>query len=164
VAIHLWSVAQMSVLLAAANGAPVILTRLLGSRCAWPFDAGVLFFDGRPLLGKSKTLRGVLVAVLASVAVALLLGLGWEIGVLAGVGAMAGDALSSFVKRRLDLSASSRATGLDQVPESLFPLLACRSALSLSVADIAIGVAIFFIGEVVLSVLLYRVHIRDRPY
>jgi hypothetical protein len=30
--------------------------------------------------------------------------------------------------------------------------------------DIAAGVAIFFVGEVVLSLLLYRAHIRDRPY
>jgi CDP-2,3-bis-(O-geranylgeranyl)-sn-glycerol synthase len=77
---------------------------------------------------------------------------------------MAGDLFSSFVKRRLNLAASSRATGLDQIPESLFPLLVCRGALSLSLLDIAIGVAIFFAGEVMLSVLLYRAHIRDRPY
>ena len=54
--------------------------------------------------------------------------------------------------------------GLDQIPESLFPLLACRGALSLSVLDITIGVAVFFAGEVVISLLLYKVHIRDRPY
>jgi CDP-2,3-bis-(O-geranylgeranyl)-sn-glycerol synthase len=77
---------------------------------------------------------------------------------------MAGDLVSSFVKRRLDLAPSSRATGLDQIPESLFPLLACRAALALSVLDIAIGVATFFVGEVVLSLLLYKAHIRDRPY
>ena len=77
---------------------------------------------------------------------------------------MAGDLFSSFVKRRLNLAPSSRATGLDQIPESLFPLFACRGALSLSILDITIGVAIFFAGEVVLSLLLYKIHIRDRPY
>jgi CDP-2,3-bis-(O-geranylgeranyl)-sn-glycerol synthase len=77
---------------------------------------------------------------------------------------MAGDLFSSFVKRRLNLAPSARASGLDQVPESLFPLLACRNALALSVPDIAVGVAIFFAGEVVLSLLLYKAHIRDRPY
>jgi CDP-archaeol synthase len=57
--------------------------------------------------------------------------------------AMAGDLLSSFVKRRFGLAPSSKATGLDQIPEALFPLLACRSALSLTALDIAAGCVIF---------------------
>jgi hypothetical protein len=56
-----------------------------------------------------------------------ILRLGWTIGVVVGSMAMLGDLFSSFVKRRLNLPPSSRATFLDQVPESLFPLLASRS-------------------------------------
>ena len=77
---------------------------------------------------------------------------------------MVGDLFSSFVKRRLNLPPSSRATFLDQVPESLFPLLACRGLLPMSIRDIGICVAIFFVGEVFISRLLYKAHIRDRPY
>ena len=77
---------------------------------------------------------------------------------------MVGDLSSSFLKRRLRLPPSSRATGLDQVPESLFPLLLCRSMLTLTIADIAVGALLFFIGEVVLSRLLYKLHVRNRPY
>lgn len=77
---------------------------------------------------------------------------------------MAGDVCSSFVKRRLGLPSSSRALGLDQIPESLFPLLACRQQLSLSVLDIAAIVEAFLIGELWLSRVLYGWHIRDRPY
>src|SRR5437016_7971861 len=58
------------------------------------------------------------------------------------------------------LSASSQALGLDQVPESLFPMLACRDALSLTIADIALGVGIFFIGALILSRFLFRAHLR----
>ena len=76
---------------------------------------------------------------------------------------MAGDLLSSFLKRRLGLAPSSRATGLDQIPESLFPLLACEQLLSLTAFDIA-DTAIFLIGEVALSRLLFKFHLRDRPY
>jgi len=43
-------------------------------------------------------------------------------------------------------------------------MLACRGALSLTIADIALGVGIFFIGELILSRLLYQVHVRDEPY
>ena len=77
---------------------------------------------------------------------------------------MAGDLFSSFVKRRLNLPPSSQALGLDQVPESLFPMLACRAALSLTIADIVLGVGIFFIGELILSRFLYQAHVRDEPY
>lgn len=60
---------------------------------------------------------------------------------------MTGDLVSSFVKRRIDLPPSSRASGLDQMPESLFPSLACRDLLSLTIADMAVGVVTFSIGE-----------------
>jgi CDP-diglyceride synthetase len=164
VSIQFLTIARLAILLAVANGAPVIATRIFESRFSCPFDNGVAFADGRPLFGKSKTVRGILVSVLFSAMAAPLLGLGWKIGVVVGIAAMAGDLVSSFVKRRLNLAPSSRATGIDQIPESLFPLLACRGALSLSMADIGLGVAIFFAGEVVLSLLLFKAHIRDRPY
>ena len=77
---------------------------------------------------------------------------------------MAGDLFSSFLKRRLDLTPSSKAVGLDQVPESLLPLLVCRQALALTVLDVVVTTAIFFVGEVVLSRVLFRLHVRDRPY
>jgi CDP-2,3-bis-(O-geranylgeranyl)-sn-glycerol synthase len=164
VSVQVLTIVRLALLLAVANGAPVIATRIFGQRFAWRVDTGVDFWDRRPLLGKSKTLRGVLVSVLSSALAAPLFGFDWQIGIAVGSAAMAGDLLSSFAKRRLNLAPSSRATGLDQIPESLFPLLACRTALALSVLDIAIGVAIFFAGEVMLSLLLYKIHIRDRPY
>ena len=34
----------------------------------------------------------------------------------------------------------------------------------LTALDIAVGVAIFFIGEVLLSLLFYKLHLRERPY
>jgi len=77
---------------------------------------------------------------------------------------MSGDLLSSFVKRRMKLPASSRAIGLDQVPECLFPLLACRRALSLTISDTAVVVVTFFVGEILISRILYKLRLRDRPY
>jgi hypothetical protein len=77
---------------------------------------------------------------------------------------MAGDLLASFLKRRLGLQPSSMALGLDQIPESLFPLLACCRMLSLTTLDVVVGTAIFFVSELVLSRVLFRLHVRDRPY
>jgi CDP-archaeol synthase len=81
-----------------------------------------------------------------------------------GIVAMAGDLLVSFVKRRLGLAPSSQAVGLDQIPESLVPLLATRLLLPLTVLDVAVATTLFFVGELVLSRLLYKWHVRDRPY
>jgi CDP-2,3-bis-(O-geranylgeranyl)-sn-glycerol synthase len=77
---------------------------------------------------------------------------------------MAGDLLSSFIKRRLGLAPSSQAIGLDQIPESLIPLLACRQAVGLSFTDIIMGAAIFLVTELTLSRVLFRFHFRERPY
>ena len=72
-----------------------------------------------PWFGPSKTIRGVVLATLATAAAAGVLGLGWKVGALLGVVAMAGDLLASFIKRRLGLAPSSQAVGLDQIPEVL---------------------------------------------
>jgi CDP-2,3-bis-(O-geranylgeranyl)-sn-glycerol synthase len=162
--VHWVAIPQLVVLLTLANGTPVIAKLILGDRLAYPLDGGARFLDGRPLLGSSKTIRGVVLAILVTALAASLLGLEARLGLLVGSLSMLGDLFSSFVKRRLALTPSSRATGLDQVPEALFPLLACRTLLALTAADIAVTVAIFFVGEVALSRLLYRLRIRDRPY
>jgi CDP-diglyceride synthetase len=151
-------------LLMLANGTPVVAKKILGERLAYPLDGGIEFIDGRPLFGRSKTIRGVVLAVLVTMAGAPLIGLQWQIGLLVGSLAMAGDLGSSFLKRRMALPTSSRASGLDQVPEALIPLLACRNPLSLTIADIGVTAALFCIGEVLLSRVLYAVRLRDRPY
>lgn len=158
------ALAQMLILLSLANGSPVFAKRILGETFARPLDGNVQFIDGRPLFGPSKTIRGVVVSLLVTALGAPPLGFPIWIGLLVAAAAMAGDLLSSFLKRRLGLAASTRATGLDQIPESLFPLLACRSVLSLTAIDIAAGCAIFFVGELLLSYLFFRLRLRDRPY
>jgi CDP-2,3-bis-(O-geranylgeranyl)-sn-glycerol synthase len=155
---------QLLILLAVANGTPVFAKKLLGGRFAQALDGGALFADGKPWFGPSKTIRGIVLSVLATTGAAALLGLGWQVGALVGGIAMASDLLSSFVKRRLGLPPSSQAIGLDQIPESLFPLLAASALLPLSALDIAIATILFFAGEIVLSRLLYKWHVRDRPY
>jgi len=161
---HALTVLQALALLLAANGAPVVAKDVLGARFAWPLDGGIAFFDGQPLFGASKTVRGVLVAVLAAAGAAPLVGLDWRLGAVIGAGAMAGDLCSSFVKRRLGWAPHSRALGLDQIPESLLPLLACQAPLGLGALDIVVCVAAFMAAELLLSRLLYRFRLRDRPW
>ncbi len=162
--VHGVSILQLVVLLTLANGTPVIAKKVLGDRFAYPLDGGARFADGRPWLGSSKTIRGIVLSIAVTSLGAPLVGLGMGLGLLVGSAAMVGDLCSSFVKRRLNLAPSSRATGLDQIPEALLPMLACLPVLPLTIADIGVTVAIFFVGEMILSRLLYRLRIRDRPY
>jgi CDP-archaeol synthase len=155
---------KLLLLLTVANGAPLIAKKVWGDALTTPLDAGMRFLDRRPLFGPTKTVRGVVVSILATAAIAPLVGIAWGLGALIGASAMAGDLFSSFIKRRLDRPPSSRATGLDQIPESLLPLLACRDALALNAADIGIVVAVFFAGAIVLSRLAYRIGLRDQPH
>jgi CDP-2,3-bis-(O-geranylgeranyl)-sn-glycerol synthase len=161
---HFLHILQLLILLTLANGAPIVAKKIFGRHFARPLDGGIIFFDGRPLFGHSKTIRGITASILITTASAPLIGLDLTIGAILAGAAMAGDLFSSFVKRRLNFPPSSQTLGLDQIPESLFPMLACRDALSLTIVDIALGVGIFFIGELILSRLLYQVHVRDEPY
>ena len=151
-------------LLAIANGTPVIAEKLLGRFLSYPLDAGKTFIDGRPLLGSSKTIRGIVVAVLATSACAPALGIAWTTGLLVGLAAMVGDLASSFTKRRIGRPPSSMALGLDQIPKSVLPALACRGLLALTAADVIAIVVLFSVGELILSRLLFKMHIRKEPY
>ena len=161
---QVFSIFQVLGLLTLANVTPVLVKKLLGRRFAFALDAGVNFLDGRPLFGNSKTIRGVVSSVAVTAGVAPLIGSSVQIGGLVAVFAMTGDLFSSFVKRRFDLPPSARATGLDQIPESLLPLLVCQRELSLTFTDVAIAVGLFIVGELVISRLLYALRIRDQPY
>jgi CDP-2,3-bis-(O-geranylgeranyl)-sn-glycerol synthase len=151
-------------LLLLANGTPVIAKKLLGSRLAYPLDGGRNFIDGRALFGNSKTIRGIFFSVLVTSFGALLIGYSVQTGVLFSAASLSGDLVSSFIKRRLNLPPSSRALGLDQLPEAIFPLLICWQALALDLPTAMTVVVIFFCSEIVLSRLLFRLHIRDHPY
>lgn len=152
-------------LIMVANGAPVLAQRAprLG-RFAYPLDGYWRFTDRRRVLGPGKTWRGVVVAVLATSLAAMILGLPWHLGVVVALLAMLGDALSSFIKRRMDIRPSGMAIGLDQVPESLLPFLYLRAQWDMNWIQPLVGIGLFFLLELFLSRILYRLSIRKRPY
>jgi CDP-archaeol synthase len=155
---------RLLLLLAAANSAPIAAKRLCGARWATPLDGGLHFVDGRPLLGPSKTVRGLVAALIATALLAMLLGLPPAQGALIGAMSMLGDALSSFAKRRLGIASSGRATGIDQIPEALLPLLAAKGPFDLSWLQIALITLAFFLLEMPLARLFFHLGLRDRPH
>jgi CDP-2,3-bis-(O-geranylgeranyl)-sn-glycerol synthase len=155
---------QLLVLIVFANAIPVFAKKLFGMAAAWPLDGGARLSDGQPLLGASKTLRGFVLSVLLTPVGAMLIGLRWQVGLVVAVFAMAGDLFSSFLKRRIGLRPSDQAMGLDQIPESFLPLFAARWLLPVTLVDVFVGTALFFVGSVLVSRLLFKLNVRDKPY
>ncbi len=81
-----------------------------------PLDADRKFWDGRPILGSHKTVRGFFAGIIAGSLVGLAESLIDPRLALAGfaisLGAVLGDLLGAFVKRRLDMK-----------PGRLFPVV-----------------------------------------
>ena len=59
---------------------------------------------------------------------------------------------------------SAKATGLDQIPEALLPLLVVADPLLLSPLQIAAVTLAFFALEIPISRLLFRLGLRDHPH
>jgi hypothetical protein len=156
--------AILLLLLLTANAAPVLAYDLLSARAAWPVDLGQRLPDGRRLLGDSCTYRGWVASLVATPVAAWVLGTPMTLGLKIAAFAMIGDALSSFVKRRLGRAPGTMVLGLDQLPESLLPLLAVREAFGLAWLDLILLPALFLLAELALSRLAYYLGLRNRPY
>jgi CDP-archaeol synthase len=65
---------KLVVLLTVANGAPVIATKLFGKFVNQLLDRGTVFVDGRPIFGESKTVRGIILSLMATTIIAPILG------------------------------------------------------------------------------------------
>lgn len=151
-------------LLGIANGTPIFAKKILGPRWATPVDGGLRLPDGRPVFGTSKTVRGIILSITVTGLLAPLLGFDWVIGAGLAAASMLGDLLSSFIKRRLGVAVHGRALGLDQIPEALLPLLLLQRSLGIGPGDIVLLVLAFIVLELVLSRILFKLHLRDRPY
>jgi len=63
--IHIMMFTQALLLLFIANGTPILARLLLVERCSAPINQGkASAFDGQPLLGSSKSWRGVIAVLL----------------------------------------------------------------------------------------------------
>ncbi len=155
---------KLLLLIGVANGTPVIVKKLLGDLWGYPLDGNRNFFDQRPIFGPSKTIRGIAFSMLLTAICAPLFAIPWIYGLIIAITAMVGDLFSSFIKRRSGKPSSSMALGIDQIPESLFPMIVAHYLLEVSWFGVFIVVVLFFVLELVVSKILYKLHIRNEPY
>ena len=146
-----WLVQQMVLLLVISNATPVILSLLAGRHWNQPLDGNRLFRDRRPLLGPSKTIRGILGSILITALLAPLFSLTALQGASFALLAMTGDLCSSFTKRRLGIASSRSVPLLDQLPETVLPLWVMQPVLGADTYEILAAVTLFTILDLLLS-------------
>lgn len=154
---------ELVALLIVANGAPMVLSRVMASR-GLAVDGRLRLPDGRRLFGASKTWRGVGAAILSAAVFAWLLQFGLAFGAVFGAAAMIGDLFSSCLKRRLGLRSGDKALGLDQLPEGLLPSFVAWWWLGVPGWAALLAALIFSALNIWGSPLLYRLGIRRRPH
>ena len=158
------SILDVVFLLLVANSAPILADCLLRKKLSIALDAGLLFTDGQPIFGASKTVRGIAASIVVTTGAALVIGQSAAIGLLVGAVAMIGDLASSFLKRRMRLAATSRSFGLDHIPEALLPALVLAAISDVTTTDVVAITAIFILFATVISPLLHTFGIRKQPY
>ena len=146
---HWSSLLTLLGLILLANGLPALLGLLLGTASA--IDGNRTLADGRPLLGPSKTWRGLVVALVGTTSGGVALGLPWTLGLKVAAGAMLGDLTASFIKRRLCYPASAPVPLLDQIPEALLPALLVKAELALTWSDLAVVTLAFALADLGLT-------------
>ena len=129
------------------------------------------------LLGNHKTIVGFGVGVAAAIAAAYLqsgllvaIPLLWDardwlgVGFACGLGALCGDAVKSFFKRRLGIAPGHRWIPADQVDFVVGGLLALGWFVNLSGSDILAILAVSFVADVAVNQLAFRAGIRDTAW
>jgi CDP-2,3-bis-(O-geranylgeranyl)-sn-glycerol synthase len=95
-----------------ANATPVIFGKIF--RGKWPIDFNKKFPDNQPILGHGKTWPGFFGGLIIGTAVGFLQGY-LLIGFLLSLGALLGDLIKSFFKRRLKVARGKSLPLADQL-------------------------------------------------
>lgn len=103
-----------------ANTTPIFVRKL--NILNYPIDFG-LKYQGKRIFGQNKTWRGLFFGCLIGILTAILQARGMQIGIILGFGALLGDLIGSFIKRRLNFPPGQPNILLDQTPYVLIPIL-----------------------------------------
>lgn len=127
-------------------------------------DMGIRFIDSEPIFGRNKTTRGFLGGVLSGGLVGLVLSQGSQ-GFIMAAGALLGDLLGAFIKRRFRLEPGQPFPLLDQYD---FVVGAIATALLFGYPLDPSGCSIFMITIPVVhfgaNYLAYRLGLKRVPW
>jgi len=160
-----------------ANALPVIFIGKIIKRRT-PLDMGRNFIDGKRVLGPNKTVEGFIVGAVGG----LITGLTYYVlllrnpyiifyGLVMGLGAMIGDSINSFIKRRLNIPSGDPFVPLDQLSFVLTSYVLVRitgiDGLSIGLIDLhhlSMIVVIVMIAHPVSNFIAYLLKLKDKPW
>lgn len=141
-----------------------------------PLDMNLRFLDGKPLLGTGKTFKGTFFGIFTGGIVATLLGgvfpeavnlLSSEyamLGVLLAIGAVIGDAVASFIKRRMNIPRGKEVILLDQW-DFVIGAVAFGSVLYLpTVVEFAAILIATFVAHKISNFVAYKARLKRVPW
>lgn len=140
-----------------ANSSPVILGGGI------PLDLGKYFFDKRRIFGDGKTIQGFIGGLIAGTLVAIFQGRP-EAGFLMSLGALTGDLIGSFIKRRLDIAQGGSLPGVDQVFFLIFALLFASPVERLRWTGLVILLIVTPPIHLAANILAYKIGLKSKPY
>lgn len=139
-------------------------------------DFGKNFFDGRPLFGKGKTFRGTIAGVVVGSVGALAVsvffpgfttaigGNYFHYGFLLTIGAMLGDIVGSFIKRRLGLARGESVLLLDQLDFVAGGILLGMILFTPNVWQIAFLAALTLLMHKIANVIAFNARLKQVPW
>ncbi|MEM1644809.1 MAG: CDP-2,3-bis-(O-geranylgeranyl)-sn-glycerol synthase [Ignisphaera sp.] len=158
-----------------ANGSPVVGAKILdkvGFK-RHPVDMGKLFIDGRRIFGDNKTWEGLVIGIVSGILVGFIQSylcchsLEYIVrGVALSIGAMTGDLLGAFIKRRLGIKSGDPLPIVDQ---TLFLFVALTLAYALNTVNITLSqllvlTAITIFLHVATNFVSYKLRLKDVPW
>jgi len=157
-----------------ANALPVVISGVV--RRKHPLDFGLRFIDGKRLLGENKSIEGFLAGAaggffVGCVYAVVTRNIAWiAYGAVSGVGAMIGDSLNSFIKRRLGIRSGEPFIPMDQlsfilVAYALVTMLGIDNLtyIKVTLTDLAVGVYIVMVLHPLTNLIAYILGLKDTP-
>lgn len=140
-----------------ANATPVILGG------GPPLDLGKKFIDGHRIFGEGKTLYGFLSGLVAGTLTGFLQRR-VLVGFVLALGALIGDLIGSFIKRRLGMAPGKMAPGLDQLG---FAVVAIAMASPVELPSWPVLITILILTppiHLATNFLGYKLGLKTKPY
>ena len=161
-----------------ANMAPVMVKGINLFRFPIDFNSQI---NNKPLLGKNKTFRGFIFGVIFSIIIVyaqfLLSGTGffrsisfvdyqnWFLfGFLMGLGALTGDLVKSFLKRRLGFEPGAKFVPFDQTDFVVGALLFIMPIFGLTLKIFFVSLLLSFVLHIIINHLAFYLKIRNEKW
>lgn len=143
-----------------ANATPLIIVR-----SGHPIDLNKKFIDGKPLLGPGKTIEGFFAGFISGTLTGLIQNpSNFMRAFTLSLGAMLGDLLGSFIKRRLNIGRGKPAPFLDQATFIIVALLLSSKFEQYTLGEMFTIILITIPIHLITNIIAYIIGIKRVPW